>query len=244
MEGSPRRRRQLLVALEAKPEHEQRYLRSSGSKGHSPQRQNTPFAGSNNQEAFNEAKKLRDQRQNTQKYPSSNASRLEEKLEDLVSLLRAGIRLPTGAPTGPPRGPTTVATATTALPTQGGQPQDIISNVVSPTDSDIEHNGANYVPPNAIALTPSATATDVSSSSSAVASFPLTAFEPTLLQTEQYLTLFYSELLPYFPCIYIPPGASAQQFRRHRPFTWLCIMDNPARRVLYIRPISDRNIDL
>ncbi|THC93330.1 hypothetical protein EYZ11_007186 [Aspergillus tanneri] len=178
MEGSPRRRRQLLVALEAKPEHEQRYLRSSGSKGHSPQRQNTPFAGSNNQEAFNEAKKLRDQ--------------LEEKLEDLVSLLRAGIRLPTGAPTGPPRGPTTVATATTALPTQGGQPQDIISNVVSPTDSDIEHNGANYVPPNAIALTPSATATDVSSSSSAVASFPLTAFEPTLLQTEQYLTLFYN----------------------------------------------------
>ncbi|KAE8146579.1 hypothetical protein BDV25DRAFT_162216 [Aspergillus avenaceus] len=158
-------------------------------------------------------------RQNTRKSPTSKAARLEEKLEDLVSLLRAGVQPPPGG------------NAVTALLGQYGQGQDIPANAVSPPDS-IDAALSNsvrsvyYAPPNAATLTPDTSTPDaggtVTTAPSTVAS--PSPFEPTAVQAEEYLTLFHSQLLPYFPCVHVPPGATAQQLRQERPFTWLCIM--------------------
>ncbi|KAL4772925.1 hypothetical protein BDW60DRAFT_222131 [Aspergillus nidulans var. acristatus] len=154
-------------------------------------------------------------RQSTRKSSNSKAARLEEKLEDLVSLLRAGVQPPGANPVN-------------LLLGQFGQPQDMsLNNALSPPDSldAALGNSARSVytaPPNPATLTPDMSTPETSGQLSTV-SFS-TSLEPTALQAEEYLTLFHTQLLPYFPCVYIPPGTTAQQLRHERPFTWLCIM--------------------
>ncbi|CBF75950.1 hypothetical protein AN3533.2 [Aspergillus nidulans FGSC A4] len=101
------------------------------------------------------------------------------------------------------------------------------NNALSPPDSldAALSNSARSVytaPPNPATLTPDMSTPETSGQSSTV-SFS-TSLEPTVLQAEEYLTSFHTQLLPYFPCVYIPPGTTAQQLRLERPFTWLCIM--------------------
>ncbi|KAL2810528.1 hypothetical protein BJX63DRAFT_434175 [Aspergillus granulosus] len=153
-------------------------------------------------------------RQATRKSSNSKAARLEEKLEALVSLLRAGVQ-PAGA------------NPVNLLLGQAGQAQDItMSNAISPPeslDATLSNSTQNIytMPPSTAALTPDTNTSEAGGQTSV--SFSSRA-EPTALQAEEYLTLFHTQLLPYFPCVYIPPGTTAQQLRRDRPFTWLCIM--------------------
>ncbi|KAL4974564.1 hypothetical protein BDW66DRAFT_167646 [Aspergillus desertorum] len=137
-------------------------------------------------------------RRSTRKVANSTAARLEEKLEDLVALLRASVQPPAVSP---------------------------ISNTLSTPDSfDAAFSNSTQntaLPPIPISLTPDTNASDSTSRSPVAFS---TAAEPTTPQAEECLITFRTHLLPYFPCVYMAPDMTAQQLRERRPFTWLCIM--------------------
>ncbi|KAL2845503.1 hypothetical protein BJY01DRAFT_214168 [Aspergillus pseudoustus] len=161
-----------------------------------------------------ECRKPASHKRQPRKSSHSKAARLEDKLEDLVSLLRAGVQPPGANPVN-------------LLLGQLGQTQDTtLSNAISPPESlDAPISNATrsiyIMPPNQAAFTPDTNTSESGGQTSVSFSSPA---EPTSLQAEEYLTLFHAQLLPYFPCVYIPPGTTAQQLRRDRPFTWLCIM--------------------
>ena len=48
--------------------------------------------------------------------------------------------------------------------------------------------------------------------------------EPSSIEAEQYLTIFRAHKAKYFPFVYVPPTTTAKQLRQTRPFLWLCIM--------------------
>lgn len=171
-------------------------------------------------------------RQSTRKQPGSKAARLEEKLEDLVSLLRAGVQPPGANPIN-------------LLLGQFGQPADLPASqtALSPPDSldAALGNAARNV--YAIPSNPSDANTPDAGGHTAVIPFTSPS-EPTVLQAEEYLTLFQNQLLPYFPCVYIPPGTSAQQLRCDRPFTWLCIMAVTCRSAVQRRGLYQKIKDI
>ena len=48
--------------------------------------------------------------------------------------------------------------------------------------------------------------------------------EPSPVVAEEYLAIFHAYKSKYFPFVYIPPTTTASQVRQDRPFLWLCIM--------------------
>ncbi|KAL4860534.1 hypothetical protein BDV12DRAFT_191654 [Aspergillus spectabilis] len=155
------------------------------------------------------------QRQSTRKAADSKAAALEQKLEDLVSLLRAGVK-PPGIN----------AAVNSLLPAQPGQPIDNpINSETSPAEwleATLRKTASRTSTSQSSAgQTPNTTASEASSSTSV--SFSSSA-EPKALEAEEYLNLFQIGLLPYFPCVHILLGKTAHKLRRDRPFTWLCIM--------------------
>ncbi|PYI35854.1 hypothetical protein BP00DRAFT_333610 [Aspergillus indologenus CBS 114.80] len=168
---------------------------------------------------------------------SAKISRLEDKLEDLVSLLRAGVQ------------PSNVTT-TTMLGLLGQLPDNqnsSNSNAASPPNmSDVPMGGSSSGPSpvyasrnTGSASTPDTSISDSGGSLSSGAS-SLNAMEPSGLQAEELLTFFQTQMLPYFPCMYIPPGTTSQKLRRDRPFSWLCIMAVTSRSSAQSRPLFDR----
>ncbi|PYI00265.1 Zn(II)2Cys6 transcription factor [Aspergillus sclerotiicarbonarius CBS 121057] len=143
-------------------------------------------------------------------------SRLEDKLDDLVSMLRAGV---------PPGNISTTMLKHLAQPSENHKPT--ASNAASPlglsdTSMSSSRPSSVYAPrSNGAAPTPEASIVDGGSLSSAT---PENEMEPTGVQAEGYLTFFITQMLPFFPCMYIPPGTTAQKLHRDRPFSWLCIM--------------------
>ncbi|KAL3436115.1 hypothetical protein BDV09DRAFT_58709 [Aspergillus tetrazonus] len=154
-------------------------------------------------------------RQSTRQSARSKAARLEEKLEDLVELLRAGVQPPAVNP---------------------------ITNALSTPDSsfDVLRDNATQhtvLPPIPTTLTPDTNVSEPTSRSPAAFSTP---GEPTSLQAEECLATFRSQLLPYFPCIHISPDMTAQRLRERRPFTWLCIMSVTSKSASQRRALNDR----
>ena len=156
-------------------------------------------------------------RRNPKKPVVTKSSRLEEKLDGLVSLLKAG------AQSG--------ATAVDAHATVAMYDPAHYSNVRT-IDETFPHSQTgggsvtsvldNY-PPNLPVLTTVTTASDGTSCNSP-ASVLHDATEPSPVEAEQYLTTFHNHKSKYFPFVYIPPTTTAQQLRQERPFLWLCIM--------------------
>ncbi|KAL2864261.1 Zn(II)2Cys6 transcription factor domain-containing protein [Aspergillus lucknowensis] len=139
----------------------------------------------------------------TRKSPAAADVRLEEKLEKLATLLQAGVQFP----------------GTNLAPEQQGQPLQLLTrSTVSPAGSLDATLGISR---DTNEIRPLETSTADGSGQESVS---LSQAEPTALQAEEYLTLFQTQFLPYFPCVHIPPDTTAEQLRQERPFTWLCIM--------------------
>ncbi|BCS04039.1 Zn(II)2Cys6 transcription factor domain-containing protein [Aspergillus luchuensis] len=64
--------------------------------------------------------------------------------------------------------------------------------------------------------------------------------EPTRSQAEEYLSIFVTQKLPYLPFVYFPPGTTAQHLRSDRPFLWLCIMAVTSKSPSQRRTLCDR----
>ncbi|KAL5044272.1 hypothetical protein BDW71DRAFT_101673 [Aspergillus fruticulosus] len=153
-------------------------------------------------------------RQSTRKTASSKAARLEEKLEDLVALLRAGVQAPAVNPIG------------NALSTPDS------SDV--PVGNLIQNTALPLIP---TTLTPETNVSESTSRSPVAFSTPA---EPTTPQAEECLTTFRTQLLPYFPCLYLPPNITAQKLRERRPFTWLCIISVTCKSATQRRALNDK----
>ncbi|KAL4875850.1 hypothetical protein BJY04DRAFT_210974 [Aspergillus karnatakaensis] len=164
-------------------------------------------------------------RQSTRKTAASKSAVLEQKLEDLVSLLRAGVQ------------PPGVNAINAFLPASSNQATDNPTNS-QPTPAEwleatISRSNLPSVSQSSTEHTPNTTASEASSQTTVSFSSPA---EPKGLEAEEYLTLFQIGLLPYFPCVHIPLGKTAHQLRRDRPFTWLCIMS------VVCRPAEQRSM--
>ncbi|PYH46320.1 Zn(II)2Cys6 transcription factor [Aspergillus saccharolyticus JOP 1030-1] len=167
---------------------------------------------------------------------SAKISRLEDRLEDLVSLLRAGVQ------------PNNITTTTMLglLGQLSDNQASSNSNAASPPSMlDVPSNGSSGPSPVYVSRNSGATSTPDTSISDSGASLSsgaasLNATEPSGLQAEEYLTFFQTQMLPYFPCMHIPPGTTSQKLRRDRPFSWLCIMAVVSRSSAQTRPLFDR----
>ncbi|GAQ44614.1 hypothetical protein AKAW_03951 [Aspergillus niger] len=165
---------------------------------------------------------------------TSKTNRLENKIEDLVALLRAGVH--------PGNASTTLLKELAQLP----ENQKFTgSNAGSPpghSDISMSSSGLSSIYTrctNGAESTPEASLSDGGASLSTGASAEHEP-EPTGIQAEEYFTIFLTQMLPYFPCIYVPSGTTAQKLRRDKPFTWICIMaiaskSSAQRRILFDR---------
>ncbi|GKZ30329.1 hypothetical protein AbraIFM66950_008751 [Aspergillus brasiliensis] len=64
--------------------------------------------------------------------------------------------------------------------------------------------------------------------------------EPTWSEAEEYLSMFVTQKLPYLPFVYFPPGTTAQHLHSDRPFLWLCIMAVTSKSPSQRRTLCDR----
>ncbi|PMD42861.1 hypothetical protein L207DRAFT_486635 [Hyaloscypha variabilis F] len=124
----------------------------------------------------------------------SRTARLEEKLDSLVSLIKAGSR-----------SNEVISSALTAA-IENSTPYDTVLNVpvLTPVSTDDSMGSAYSL----------AVHTGLRDNST----------KPSLVQAEEYLRSFQINNLQYFPFMYIPPTTSAQQLQQEKPFLWLCIM--------------------
>jgi hypothetical protein len=148
----------------------------------------------------------------------SKTARLEEKLDGLVSLIKAGAQ--SGQVT------TSLATAVAMDDfTLNGNPRiNANTSTHSQSERDLIPSSSNDYIHNVPVLTP---ATEYSTGSSYI--LPPSGFrdpggEPSSVEAEEYLINFRTYKLKYFPFIHIPSTTTAQQLRQERPFLWLCIM--------------------
>jgi hypothetical protein len=124
----------------------------------------------------------------------SRTARLEEKLDSLVSLIKAGSQ-----------SNEVISSALTAA-IENSTPYDTVLNVpvLTPVSTDDSMGSAYSL----------AVHTGLRDNST----------KPSLVQAEEYLRSFQINNLQYFPFMYIPPTTSAQQLQQEKPFLWLCIM--------------------
>ena len=162
---------------------------------------------------------------NPRKTLVSKTARLEEKLDGLVSLLKAGTQ-------SSPSSADVHVTHTTHNHTHLSTIQT--NNATSPhiqTEKESVTGVLDYNPHNLQTLTPSISGSEDTSRNSLAPVLPC-LIEPSLIEAEDYLTFFKSYKSKYFPFVYIPSTTTAQQLRQERPFLWLCIMTISSRSTL------------
>lgn len=167
---------------------------------------------------------------------ASRTAQLEEKLEDLVSLLRNQ-----GTVLKPPA----AADATSGTTTHEPSPPALWLNTPAPShgsQSDTAAAGSRDArsdsnPRPRFPLNPQTTV-DVSNSAFIPGLFNHPAARPvpiesmiqqpwipaTPRQAEEHLRLFRDQYLQCCPCIYIPPDTTSEQLRKEKPFSWFTIM--------------------
>lgn len=154
------------------------------------------------------------------KVNSSRTAQLEEKLDDLVSILRASQHPGSQSGTSPPessdpaqRYPAitsrldSLATAATATSNPGSSYSNCTFE--SPINPNLDINDGNVLP------------------------------EPTDAEAEVYLDKFRG-WMKNFPFAVISPGLSASDLRRGRPFLWLCIMNTASMSMPQMIMLKDR----
>ena len=141
-------------------------------------------------------------RRNPKKPAVSKPAQIEEKLGDLVSLLKVGTHSKVNA--------NDVWVNDETLPSslsEGGSMTSVSSDCLP---------NVPVVPPGKIV--------PGGASSTASESVLYDAAEPSPVEAEEYLATFHTYKSKYFPFVYVPPTTTAPQLRQERPFLWLCIM--------------------
>ncbi|KAI1080844.1 hypothetical protein F5B20DRAFT_539175 [Whalleya microplaca] len=128
---------------------------------------------------------------------AGRTAQLEEKLDDLVSILRAQTA---GNPAA------SSAYSQVSVNTALDMSEYMRNNLISPDETSKTHE------------IPTATSYPTPSS---VASHNDVGLEPA--QAEETLQLFREQHLKFFPFVYIPPETAAVQLQQRRPFLWLNI---------------------
>ncbi|KAJ4389579.1 hypothetical protein N0V93_007050 [Gnomoniopsis smithogilvyi] len=163
-------------------------------------------------------------KRNPRKAPGSRTAHLEEKLDDLVSLIRsqANIKQPgdndavitqfanSASPAGPATGPSTMASSEPSPTTASTAP---FSGEGSRTEATSPENGntsSDYYYP---------IADDIA---------------------EENLALFRRDMILFCPMVYIPPGMTSKELRRVRPCLWLSIMACTTRSMRQSHDIGDK----
>ena len=188
------------------------------------------------------------------KSSSSQTAQLEQKLDDLVSILRASNH-PSLASVLPPDQVNAFSPGTLA-----GLPSRLDSLATAATASSTDSNAAaaaayqanlNHHPsfnpsahPHSNIASPgnvhNGAAANVSASviHPALAGGPVRT-EPTAVEAENYLDKFRS-WLRNFPFMNIGPDVAASDLRRERPFLWLCIMNITSMSIPQMQVIKER----
>jgi hypothetical protein len=151
-------------------------------------------------------------RRNPRRPAVSKTTRLEEKLDSLVSLIKAGSQ--SGAAIT-----STHATAATDDSMPYGTPR---LNVNTPAHIQSKR-GSVSSSSGVVALTP-VTDDSMGSPYNLPHGFLDTGGDPSPVEAEEYLIDFHIYKLKHFPFIAIPSNTRGQQLRQERPFLWLCIM--------------------
>ena len=156
-------------------------------------------------------------RRNPKKPVVSKAAPPDERLDGLVSLLKAGAQ------------PDAITADTPATPAiyesdhhSNVRTMDNTSPYSQTERSSVKSVLDDYLP-NLPILTPGKPDSEGTLSNSSVA-VPYDAVEPSPVDAEEHLTVFHTHKSKYFPFVYIPSTTTAQQLREERPFLWLCIM--------------------
>lgn len=140
----------------------------------------------------------------------SKTARIEERLNDIVSLLQKGKQ-------------SSITGAESESVGNGGVPSYIdVSTPSQYTGSPLTSTLNNYVS-NMPLHTPETSGTESTTSNTSPRSVH-DIHEPTPAEAEEFLTSFCATKMNYFPFVYIPASTSAQQLREEKPFLWLCIM--------------------
>ena len=148
----------------------------------------------------------------------SKTARLEEKLDGLVSLIKAGAQ--SGQVTTSPYA--TVAIDDFTL--TGNTRINANTSTQSQSERALIPSSSNDCIHNVPVLTPATEYSTGSSCSLPPSDFRDPGGEPSPVEAEEYLINFRTYKLKYFPFIYIPSTTRAQQLRQERPFLCLCIM--------------------
>ena len=143
-------------------------------------------------------------RRNPKKPSLIKTAQLEEKGDNLLSLLQAGAQ-------------------SEALPHYRSNQINNNASLHIQSEGKSVASGLDDHPPDLPVLTPGATDSEGTSSKSPV-SLLSNPVGPSPVEAEQYLTTFHNYKAKYFPFVYIPSTTTAQQLRQERPFLWLCIM--------------------
>ena len=156
-------------------------------------------------------------RRNPKKPAASKSARLEEKLDGLVSLLKAGAQadaIPTDS-------------QAIAVAYDSEHHSSVRTNDKSSPHSQIDIGSTTSVLddqlPNPPVLTPGSNESQGNLSDSSPNLLRDTV-EPSPLEADQCLTIFRIHKSEYFPFVHIPPTTTANQLRQERPFLWLCVM--------------------
>ncbi|KAJ9401498.1 hypothetical protein DTO282F9_1695 [Paecilomyces variotii] len=158
----------------------------------------------------------------------SRTAQLEEKLDDLVSLLKSTAQ---SVPLSAIANTTAQRDSTTGdnVQTQSSLPSG--SQTVRSADGVLCDSLSDRTMPMSAAVGSERTS---SQSPSAAASCEL---GPSLEEDEDNLERFRTKFLKHFPFVWISPSTTSQQLRHHRPYFWLCIMSIMTRS-------SSRQLDL
>jgi hypothetical protein len=169
------------------------------------------------------------------KSASSRTAQLEEKLEDLVTILRAA-QPPNGHLQPSSSGESSPLMNSSNMGHLTSRLESLATAAASSSSSETQHRsytlphnyGSGSTGNSHIHTSPSSTGEDTSS-------LP----EPTPEEAEVYLKKF-KEWLKKFPCMILPSDMTAAALRREKPFLWLCIMNITSMSVEQQMKMKDR----
>ncbi|KGO59266.1 Major facilitator superfamily domain, general substrate transporter [Penicillium expansum] len=136
----------------------------------------------------------------------SKTTRLEEKIDSLVSMMKVGTQTSTASP------PATSSLHESMFTCETETKTPIHSPFENGTGLNCLGDDRNNPAPPATQAT-----TDSLDNNESKA-------EPSRMEAEEYLTNFQTSKLQYFPFVYIPFKTSSELLRKERPFLWLCVM--------------------
>ncbi|KAF4446347.1 transcription factor [Fusarium austroafricanum] len=171
------------------------------------------------------------------KSTSSRTAQLEEKLEDLVTILRAS------QPSNPHLQPPNAGDPSPLMNSSNmGQLTSRLESLATAAAS----SSSSETQPRSYAVPPSygsrsTVDSQLDTSPSTIGEDSSTLAEPTPEEAEMYLVKF-REWLKTFPCMVLPHGTTAASLREEKPFLWLCIMNVTSMCVDQQMKLKDRGI--